>query len=147
MKFNSLAPGNCDSNSKSALSGHVLQIKFVSLYCGITHDDVTKWKHFPRYWPFVRGFPAQRPVTRSFDIFFDLCLNKQLSKQSWGWWFETQSRPLWRHSSVSCECQWKPLVLSCHWFRERIGTVGQQVFAWANVDPDVCRHMASLDHR
>ena len=19
------------------------------------HDDVTKWKHFPRYWPFVRG--------------------------------------------------------------------------------------------
>ena len=21
----------------------------------ISHDDVTKWKHFPRYWPFVRG--------------------------------------------------------------------------------------------
>ena len=21
----------------------------------ITHDDVIKWKHFPRYWPFVRG--------------------------------------------------------------------------------------------
>ena len=20
-----------------------------------THDDVIKWKHFPRYWPFVRG--------------------------------------------------------------------------------------------
>ena len=19
------------------------------------HDDVIKWKHFPRYWPFVRG--------------------------------------------------------------------------------------------
>ena len=42
-------------------------------------------------------FPAQRPVTRSFDVFFDMCLNKQLSKQSWGWWFETPSRPLWRH--------------------------------------------------
>ena len=28
---------------------------------------------------------AQRPVTRSFDVFFDLRLNKQLSKQSWGW--------------------------------------------------------------
>ena len=26
-------------------------------------------------------FPAQRPVTRSFDVFFDLRLNKQLSKQ------------------------------------------------------------------
>ena len=42
-------------------------------------------------------FPTQRPVTRSFDVFFDLCLNKRLSKQWWGWWFETLSRPLWRH--------------------------------------------------
>ena len=42
-------------------------------------------------------FPAQRPVTRGFRVFFDLRLNKQLRKQSWGWWFETQSRPLWRH--------------------------------------------------
>ena len=25
------------------------------------HDDVIKWKHFPRYWPFVRGIP-QSPV-------------------------------------------------------------------------------------
>ena len=37
-------------------------------------------------------FLSQRPVTRSFDVFFDLRLNKQLSKQSWGWWFETPSR-------------------------------------------------------
>ena len=22
----------------------------------LNHDDVIKWKHFPRYWPFVRGF-------------------------------------------------------------------------------------------
>ena len=42
-------------------------------------------------------FPAQRPVTRSFDVFFDLRLNKRLSKHSWGWWFETLSRPLWRY--------------------------------------------------
>ena len=42
-------------------------------------------------------FPSQRPVTRSFDVFFDLHLNKPLSKQSWGWWFETPSRSLWRH--------------------------------------------------
>ena len=41
--------------------------------------------------------PPQTPVTRSFDVFFDLCLNKRLSKQSWGWWFETLSRPLRRH--------------------------------------------------
>ena len=41
-------------------------------------------------------FPAQRPVTRSFDVFSDLRLNKQLSKQPWGWWFETPSWSLWR---------------------------------------------------
>ena len=35
-------------------------------------------------------FPTQRPVTRSF-VFFDLRLNKPLSKQPWGWWFETLS--------------------------------------------------------
>ena len=45
----------------------------------------------------IGEFPLQRPVTRSFDIFFDLYLNKRLSKQSWGWWFETPSCPLWRH--------------------------------------------------
>ena len=36
-------------------------------------------------------FPTQRPVTRSFDVFFHLRLNKRLSKHSWGWWFETLS--------------------------------------------------------
>ena len=40
------------------------------------------------------------PVTRNFDICVDLRLNKRLSKQSWGWWFETLSRPLWRHSNA-----------------------------------------------
>ena len=47
--------------------------------------------------PVPGEFPAQRPVTRSFDVFFDLRLNKRLSKQSWGWWFETLSCPLWRY--------------------------------------------------
>ena len=42
--------------------------------------------------PVPGELPAQRPVTRSFDIFFDLPLNNRLSKQSWGWWFETLSR-------------------------------------------------------
>ena len=42
-------------------------------------------------------FPTQRTVTRSFDVFFDLRVNERLSKQWWGWWFETQSPPLWRH--------------------------------------------------
>ena len=47
-------------------------------------------------------FLAQRPVTPSFDVAFDLRMNKRLSKQSWGWWFETQSSPLW----CQCNVQW-----------------------------------------
>ena len=35
--------------------------------------------------PVPGEFPTQRPVTRSFDVFFDLRLNKRLGKQSQGW--------------------------------------------------------------
>ena len=45
-------------------------------------------------------FPTQRPVTRSFDVYFDLRPNKRLSKQSRGWWFETPSCPFWRERNV-----------------------------------------------
>ena len=68
------------------------------------HGDVIRWTHFPGYWPFVREFtghrciPAQRPVTRSFDVFFDLRMNKQLSNTSV---FETPWRSLWRHCNGS----------------------------------------------
>ena len=46
--------------------------------------------------PVISGFPSQRPVT-CFDVFFDLCLNKRLSKQSIHQWFETPSCSLWCH--------------------------------------------------
>ena len=55
--------------------------------------------------PVAGESPAQRPVTRSFEVFFDLRLNGRLSKQSGGWWFETPSRPLWRHSNVLSLCR------------------------------------------
>ena len=41
-------------------------------------------------------FPAQRPVTQNFDVFFDLRPNKRLSNQAWSWWFETPSWSWWR---------------------------------------------------
>ena len=50
--------------------------------------------------PVTDEFPAQRPVMRSFDVFFHLRLNKPLSEQWWGWWVETLSRPSWRHCYV-----------------------------------------------
>ena len=56
-------------------------------------------------------FPAQRLVTRSFDLFFDLRPNKRLSKQSRGWWFETPSCPLWRHRNSLFLSSWPKLSL------------------------------------
>ena len=44
-----------------------------------------------------RWIPRTKANDAELWFFFDLCLNKRLSKQSWGWWFETPSRPLWRH--------------------------------------------------
>ena len=75
-------------------------------------DQFTWWRHQMETFsallaicagnsPVTGEFPAQRPVTRGFDILIDLRLNKQLSKQSLDWWFETQSCPLWRHCNVS----------------------------------------------
>ena len=47
--------------------------------------------------PVTVEIPAQSPVTRRVDVFFDLLLNNQLSKQSWRQWFETPLHSLWRH--------------------------------------------------
>ena len=56
-------------------------------------------------------FPTQGPMTRSFDVFFDLRLNKRLSKQPWCWWFETPSWSLWRH----CNDVLSPVRLDMAW--------------------------------
>ena len=55
-------------------------------------------------------FPTQRPVTRSFDVFFNLRLNKRWSKKSWGWWFETHYDVIvMNHSGHTFE-ESKPIV-------------------------------------
>ena len=70
-------------------------------------------------------FRAQRPVTRRFDVFFDLRLNKRLRKQSWGWWFEKLSCPLWRYcngwpSSQRTMRAFQSKMTSWHWNTFRI---------------------------
>ena len=86
---------------------------------GYHHDDVIKWKYFPRYWPFVRGIhrsPVNSPHKgqwRGALMFSLICaLNKRLSKQWWGWWFETPSCPLWRHcNDWWCRCiHWHTII-------------------------------------
>ena len=65
--------------------------------------------------PVTGEFPAQRPVTRGLDVFFDRCLNKRLSKQCWGWWFETPSNPLWRHCNVPVSFPRSLRIISLAW--------------------------------
>ena len=83
---------------------------FWKLICHYTRDpnDITGWNmmkssngnifrvtgHLCGEFTGPRWIPHAKPVTRSFGVFFDLLLNKRLSKQWWGWWFETLSRPL-----------------------------------------------------
>ena len=60
------------------------------------HDDVIKWKVFPRYGPFVRGggspviaeFPSQRSAMALVG-FFIVVPHRLLNKQSNDRWFET----------------------------------------------------------
>ena len=67
--------------------------------------------------PVTVGFPSQRPVTRSFDVFFDLRLNKRLSKQSKRRWFETPSRSSLRNCNGDLDGDPSPLEhLFLVWF-------------------------------
>ena len=66
-----------------------------------SHDDVIKWKHFPRYWPFVRGIHRTKASDVEFWCFLWSALNKRLSKQPWAWWFKTPSWSLWRHRNAN----------------------------------------------
>ena len=102
------------------------------------HDDVIKWKIFRVTGLLCREFtgpgeiPAQRPVKRSFDVFFDLRPNKRLSKQPWGWWFETLSWSLW------CHCNEKQISIMA------ANTLAPYV-AWpSTVMPLLCRINGSL---
>ena len=54
------------------------------------------------------------PRTKASDAelwcFFDPRLIKRRSKQSRGWWFETSSRPIWRHCNVAV-CGWNYIFM------------------------------------
>ena len=68
----------------------------------IQYDDVIKWTHSTRYWPFVRGIhwsavnSHQKGQWRGALMFLWSAPDRRFSKLSWGLWFETPSHPLWR---------------------------------------------------
>ena len=83
--------------------------------------------------PVPGEIPAQRPVKRGFDVFFDLRLYKPLSKQWRGWLFETLSGSLWRH----CNALVPHICVSesgfdnglSHWGRDKIDAIWQMTFS------------------
>ena len=110
---------------------NVARTKRSSIWPHNLHEDVIKWKHFPRYWPFMKG-PRWSPRTKASDAelwcFFDLRRTKRLSKQSWGWWFETLSWPLWRH----CYDDYRMQIQIFGWlkFQSRISELHNFVTLW-----------------
>ena len=81
----------------------------------------------------------------SFDVFCDLRPNKRLSKQSWGWWFETISCSLWRHCNENWQCNggttlYIGLLKSCCVFYEHYPCWSQKPSS--NMSP--CEKLQSL---
>ena len=98
--------------------------------------------------PATGEFPTQGPVTRSFDVFFVLRLNKRLSKQSWGWWFETPSRSLLHHCNgevyifsllLTCSSPWNEYLKVDFRHHCSISTVMVALSNWQ----DLKRHTSS----
>ena len=89
--------------------------------------------------PVTGEFSAQRPVTWSFDVFFDLHLNKRSSKQSRGWWSETPPRSSWRQCigwSLSRLLLWMNTFPDSNVGWANVGpTSGRQYRRWVNVGP------------
>ena len=77
--------------------------------------------------PVTGAFHAQRPLTRSFDVPFDLHLNQQLSKQWRRRWFETPSRSLWSHCNVDQIETRALLFVDCAWLVPNHDSRGAEV--------------------
>ena len=84
--------------------------------------------------PVTDEFPLKRPVTRSFDVFFDLRLNKRLSKQSWSWWFETLSCPLWRNFDVTSVIPSTRGLKMSSWSPQTYSYCIEIIFRWEKID-------------
>ena len=119
----------CTVVSPSAESLNYAALEIASdMSHNMQHDDVIKWKHFPRHWPLVRGIhrsPVNSPHKGQWRwalLYSLICvwINR-------GWWFETLSRWLWRHCNNfrlshhvfkqrphGCYCNGK-VTTRCHW--------------------------------
>ena len=92
-------------------------------------NDVGKWKHFPRYWPFVRGIhrsPVKFPHKGQWRLslmFSLMCAwtngwaNNRDAAKSRRQWLETPSCSFWRHCNVIGKCKYPPYKFCRHFLR------------------------------
>ena len=78
-----------------------IALKYMELGIMMTSSNENLFLVTGPFWGESTGFPSQRPVTRSFHVFFNLRPNKWLNKQLRCWRFEMQSYSLWRHCNGS----------------------------------------------
>ena len=64
------------------------------------------WRHQMETFSALLAICAGSTVASDAELWCILCRNKRLSKQSWGWWFETPSRPLWHHCNGNSIKRW-----------------------------------------
>ena len=78
------------------------------------------------------------------DAFFDLRLNKRLSKQWWGWWFETPSRPLWRQCDAEpwhyYRLTYQSPLLYPRWYPSTISRNYWPLSPWKEKEPFKKKH-------
>ena len=89
-----------------------------------------------------RWIPPERPVTRSFDVFFDRRLNKRLSEPLWSWWSETPSRSLRRHCNVMAHYI---IWMFTYWLNEVCGSISSDTHAVSGASVSIKMALQSPD--
>ena len=126
MTFLSICPALCSTK------WHCIgwQWSRVKIYSG-NHDDIMKWVHFPRYWPFVQGihlFPVKSPPKGQWRGALMLSL---ICVRINGWVNNREAGDLRRYRA-----HYDVIVMGLS------TAVRQQAITWTNVDSDLCRHIA-----
>ena len=117
-----------------------IYIKFDT--CDLFHDDVIKWKHFPRCWPFVRGIHRWSPVNSPHKVQWRGALMFSLiSTRIHDWVNNGEAGDLRRyraHYDVTVMCTFICIFIFGHWnplwpndaiWRHRSGSTLVQVLA------------------
>ena len=102
------------------------------------HDDVTKWKHFPRYWPFVRGI-HQSPVNSPHkDQWRGTLMFSLICTSTYCWANHRDVAELWRHGP-HYDVIVMPHAICSFWLPQNLSQANTNVlqfFAMISWNPD-----------